>query len=289
MTQLRRNAKRRMARSGILGAGAVLLLTLAGYKLRLTTLFVSSLYLIAVTLLSLLGDFIVAAAISVFAFVCLDYFFVLPLYSFRVEDPGNALSLLSFLVTALVITRLVSRVRAEAREARLQRSRLEQLHHLFQQLLPLDPTAFAGTAFLTPFLGVFGVTSVSYFNTETAEMGSVGLSHHDLPKKTRDAFVMASDFDDEEAGIAVRRLFVVRRSSRHHWIFGRVAGEHAHHWPADGIDGHISGTDARISSSERSGRRWTSRDLLGRRSWTRWRTSSKLLFATILAAAGEPA
>ena len=42
---------------------------------------------------------------------CLDFFFTQPVFRFYVSNPLNLLALIAFLVTALVITRLVSRAR----------------------------------------------------------------------------------------------------------------------------------------------------------------------------------
>ncbi len=82
----------------------------------------------------------------------MDFFFTQPLFSLRMTNPLNGLALIAFLFTALVVTRLVSRVQEEARSANLQRERLDRLYQLSQQLLfALEPEAPVGEMFLSPF------------------------------------------------------------------------------------------------------------------------------------------
>ncbi len=100
------------------------------------------------------------AVVSILAVGSLDYFFLDPLFSFAVTSPSNILALVAFLVTALVITSLVSRVGSEARRARLQADRLDHLYRLAQQLLGLDPDVAVGQTFLDLFAGIFGTTAV---------------------------------------------------------------------------------------------------------------------------------
>src|SRR5580704_18948864 len=98
-----------------LGLIAVAVLTAGCYWLHLNFATASPLYLLAVVLQSLSGSFIWSAVVSVLAVGCLDYFFVTPVFSFAVTGPLNVVALVSFLMTSLVITKLVTRVRTEAR------------------------------------------------------------------------------------------------------------------------------------------------------------------------------
>jgi two-component system sensor histidine kinase KdpD len=206
MPAARARAWWRFVRNSAAGLCAIGALTFAGHQLRINALFVSCLYLIAVTLLSLTGDFAAAVIASGAAFACLDYFFVPPFYSFRVSDQSDTVALFASLVTALVITRLVSRVRAEAADARLHRERLERLYQLAQQILAFDPAASREREFLEPFLGVFGMTAVCVFDGATADLRIAGTSQSGLLEKTRDAYIMGANVDDKIAGITVRCL-----------------------------------------------------------------------------------
>jgi two-component system sensor histidine kinase KdpD len=203
MPAARARAWLRSVRNSAAGLCAIGALTFAGHQLHFNALFVSCLYLVAVTLLSLTADFAAAVIVSLGAFLCLDYFFVGPLYSFRVSDPSDTVALLASLLTALVITRLVSRVRAQAQDSRLQRQRLERLYQLAQQLLVFEPGA---AEFMEPFVGVFGITAVCVFDAATADCHTTGTPRKGLPGRMRDAYILGSDIDDEEAGITVHRF-----------------------------------------------------------------------------------
>ncbi|SDN15082.1 two-component system, OmpR family, sensor histidine kinase KdpD [Afipia sp. GAS231] len=58
-----------------------------------------------------------------------DFFFFPPIYSFRVEDPQEAIDLLLFLIVALVSSNLASRLR---RETEALRRRENQIQHLYE-------------------------------------------------------------------------------------------------------------------------------------------------------------
>src|SRR5215471_13766783 len=139
MSGSRMRALRRVLWNSGVGLLATALVTLAGRALGVNALVISSLYLLSVTVISLTGDFAAAAIASLAAVGCLDYFFTQPLYSFRVENPADVTALFTSLATALVITRLATKARAEARNASLQRQRVERLYQLAQQLLAFDP------------------------------------------------------------------------------------------------------------------------------------------------------
>jgi PAS domain S-box-containing protein len=68
-------------------------------------------YLILIVLLSLAGGFISLVASSFIAVACLNYFFVRPI-DFRVDYPEDIITLAAFLITSLIITVLVRRLRA---------------------------------------------------------------------------------------------------------------------------------------------------------------------------------
>src|ERR1700733_11872880 len=58
-----------------------------------------------------------------------DFFFLPPFYSFRVQDPQEAVDLLLFLVVALVSSNLASRLR---RETEMLRQREQEIQHLYE-------------------------------------------------------------------------------------------------------------------------------------------------------------
>ena len=194
------------ARYALIGGLASTLLTLTCYRLQVDFASVIPLYLLLVVLQSLTGDFRSSASVAIISTGFLDFFFTEPLFSLRLDHPLNGLALAAFVVTSLVITKLVSRVREEAKSAKLQKERLNRLYQLAQQLLGLDPEAPLGEDFLEPFRRLFGIRAVCIFEAESAELHLVGDSRRDLATKTRDAYIGGLDMDDVEARVSVRRL-----------------------------------------------------------------------------------
>src|SRR5882724_6030183 len=79
-------------------------------------------YLVIVVLLSLNGSFTAAAVVSVIAVVFLQDLAALPLFSLSVDEPLDAVALSAFLTTALIITRLVSKMRGSLERLRVSGS-----------------------------------------------------------------------------------------------------------------------------------------------------------------------
>jgi signal transduction histidine kinase len=94
-----------------IGVAGLLVMTLGAVRLNLQPGAVSLLYLIAVVFVSLRAGFVSSFAVSLIAVCLLQYYFV-PLFS--PAGSGNPLAIvasIAFLVTASVITAMVSRVR----------------------------------------------------------------------------------------------------------------------------------------------------------------------------------
>jgi PAS domain S-box-containing protein len=110
---------RHTAAQAVLGGIAVALLTALCNRLGLDVATSALLNLIAVVLLSLSGNLAASALVSVAAMVSLHFFYIKPRGSWGFEDPLDIVVLAAFLFTALVITRLLSRLRASRNELRL--------------------------------------------------------------------------------------------------------------------------------------------------------------------------
>jgi two-component system sensor histidine kinase KdpD len=162
------------------------------------------LYLIVVVLHSLDCTFAEAAAIAVFADLSFDYFFTEPRFSLMIEWPLDVVTIVCLLTVTLVVTRIQSRSRAEAAEARLQRSNMESLYKVSQALLAQP--ARVGPAALDPFVRFCDVAAVCLLDA-AAECHTAGTSRAGLEAKTREGFIAGHDIADPGRGIAVRCLW----------------------------------------------------------------------------------
>lgn len=117
----------------LLGVGALASITFVSFRLHANSTTVALIYLIVIVLLSLKASFVPAAFASILAYICLDYFFTEPLFTLAMNQTLDFVAPFAYVITVLVITQLMSRVRrsiedqARADEA-LRRMRTEMAH-----------------------------------------------------------------------------------------------------------------------------------------------------------------
>jgi two-component system sensor histidine kinase KdpD len=187
----------------ITGICAVVLLTALCYRLQLGLAPAGFLYLLLVVIQSLTTGFFPAAVVSLVAVGCLDFYFTAPAFSFRIANPVDYLALVTYLATALVISRLSSRAQAEARSAARNEREMARLYEAALLLLSVDPES-AASRFLGMFRKVFELSAICLFDAETGKLRLIGNSANQLSEKTHAAFVEGKDFDDPSAAIFVR-------------------------------------------------------------------------------------
>ena len=123
----------------LLGIAGVALITFVCFKIGFGVGRTSFAYLILVALVSLLGSFSVSVVLSIIAVACLNYFFVPPLFEFRVDDPDDIVRLAVFFATSLVVTALITKLRAsEARFRTFVDHATDAFFLLNDQLIVLD-------------------------------------------------------------------------------------------------------------------------------------------------------
>ena len=93
------------------GAATVALATWACFRLGLGSATTACVYLVIIVLLSLMDSFVSSVIFSVIVVGCLDYFFIQPLFAFEVSNAQDLTTLSAFLITSIVITSLVRRLR----------------------------------------------------------------------------------------------------------------------------------------------------------------------------------
>lgn len=93
---------------------------------------ISLLYLFVVLWVAAAFGWAPAFLASVLAFLVYDFFFIPPFYRLTVDDPAEWVSLLAFLITALVLGQLTALVQARARDARESQHRTAILYALAQ-------------------------------------------------------------------------------------------------------------------------------------------------------------
>lgn len=114
---------------------AIAFITVVAYRLHFNHTTVALMYLIVVLLTSAYWGLRYAVVMTVGAAAAFDFFFLPPIGTFAIADPQNWVALFTFLVTALVASKLGERARREAERAQLRRRDVERLYGLSQRLL----------------------------------------------------------------------------------------------------------------------------------------------------------
>src|SRR3954463_11944332 len=109
------------------GTAAVTIIARAGHLNPSTAGFA---FLIVIVLTSLRGGLVAGTVASILATLSFNFFFFPPVHTFTIQDPSNWVALAAFLVTSVVISRLVIATRIEADRAEQRRRELETLYGL---------------------------------------------------------------------------------------------------------------------------------------------------------------
>jgi len=114
----------RTALECLLASLALAVLTFVSFRLHAGPAMAALLFFFLVALISLWAGFLSTVFACAVAALCFDYFFTQPPFRLRMSDPVEIAALIAFTSTALIVSRLVARVRARTTE--LQRTN-EQL------------------------------------------------------------------------------------------------------------------------------------------------------------------
>jgi two-component system sensor histidine kinase KdpD len=168
MTSGRELYLRESAKQIGIGTVGVALITALAYAWRFDFPLAGCLYLLLVVGESTFAYFGSCTVVSLIAIACLDYFFVPPLFTFGIDRPVDGLALLTFLVTALVTTRLASRAREGAQRAEARRKDLARLYDLASRLIGLSPVVAVKQEYLAVFREIFHLRAVCLFDGTAA-------------------------------------------------------------------------------------------------------------------------
>jgi len=114
----------------LLGIAGLALITFVCFEIKFGVGRTAFAYLILVTLLSLLGSFAVSVVLSVAAVACLNFFFVPPLFDFRVDDPDDIVRVAAFLIASLIVTALTAKLKRVERALEESKDRLEEAQRI---------------------------------------------------------------------------------------------------------------------------------------------------------------
>jgi PAS domain S-box-containing protein len=130
ITKERRPRLQAVAAQLLVGTAGLALITFVCFRVGFGITRTAFAYLILIALISLLGSFSASVVLSIVAVACLNYFFALPLFEFRIDDPDDIVRIAAFLTTSLVVTALTTRRKGVEEELTESRTRLEEAQRL---------------------------------------------------------------------------------------------------------------------------------------------------------------
>ena len=120
-------------------------------------------YLLAVMAVAAVGGFVPAVIAAVAAFLCANWFFTPPIYTFTIAEDDNLVALVVFVVVAAVVGQLVSQAARRRAQGVEMQADAETLAHLSGTLLSeQDPVP----ALMSGLRSAFGCASVSVLRRE---------------------------------------------------------------------------------------------------------------------------
>ena len=166
------------------------------------------LQLLIVLIVATRGGFWAATCVSLFANVCLNYFFIPPLYGFSVSDPQNWIALFAFEGVALLTSRISAKAQEQAIKALRSRREMEQLYQVSSKLLVVAREPSQPTQIALILRDVFGATAVALFDLRENRATSVGTGDPLLDSEVRGAGMLNEDIQSSSPDTVIRVLYL---------------------------------------------------------------------------------
>jgi two-component system sensor histidine kinase KdpD len=164
------------------------------------------LYLLIVVPTALLSGFWQAAIVSIAAVVVHSYLSVRQGEVNPLVDPDNSIALIVFVLTALVVSRLSSRVRDHASEARSWGGQMHDLYEFTRRTLQMDLHVEPGRQLAELVHEIFELDAVVVFDADLHEVYQAGERTVNAQELAQNVYYFETSDDDLELGLGRRVL-----------------------------------------------------------------------------------
>lgn len=178
---------------------AIAALTWVAFSTGISAAGAGFLYLVCVVFATAQGGFWTGTLTSIFATLCLDYFFFPPVLHFDIDNPMDWLALGTFQVTALVISRLQDRAQAKASEAMAERRDSERLYKTAREIMLFERSCHTGPRVAALIQETFCLEGVVLFDTSLNELVRSGTCSPEMDQGARDACSQNSEVYDSKS------------------------------------------------------------------------------------------
>ena len=168
------------------------------------------LYLLIVLPTALLCGFWQAVIVSLSAVVVHGLFTVRQPELNLAEDPANSVTLLAFILVALVVSRLSSRVTGHAREAESWGGQMHDLYEFTRRTLQMNLHVEPGPQLAELVHEIFSLEAVAVFDADLHDVYQAGFWSDDPQEIAQNVYYFETSDDDPETGVGRR---VVRLGS----------------------------------------------------------------------------
>jgi two-component system sensor histidine kinase KdpD len=187
-----------------LGVVAVILVSAlahwAGWLLPVAAL----LYLLIVVPIALLCGFWQAVIVSLSAVFLHSFFTTRQPQANLAADPANSVALLAFVIVALVVSRLSSRLKDHAQEAESWGGQMHDLYEFTRRTLELNLHVEPGPQLAELVHEIFSLEAVALFDADLHEVYQAGNWNVDPRELAQNVYYFSSSDDDPVSGLGRR-------------------------------------------------------------------------------------
>jgi two-component system sensor histidine kinase KdpD len=130
--------------------------------------------LVLVMLIAFRWGFVEAAAASILSVGCLDYFYMVPIFSLYARDPQDWISSAIFVAIALTAGHFADRIKKKAAQTERERTRLERLYLTSRDIIMMDRRKEIGTQLTSLIADTFKVDAVALWDAREVRMDKAG-------------------------------------------------------------------------------------------------------------------
>ena len=187
-----------------LGMLAVFMVGLLGHWFHWLLPVPELLSLLIVVPAALLSGFWQAVIVSLFAVLVQSYFTVHPSPLNPARDPANTITLLAFICTALVVSRLSARVTEHARQSESWGGQMHDLYEFTRRTLQMNLHVEPGAQLAELVHEIFALEAVVVFDADLHETYQAGFWPEDPQEIAQNVYYFETSDDDPEAGMSRR-------------------------------------------------------------------------------------
>ena len=187
-----------------LGIGAVFLLATLAHWFSWLHPEATLLYLLVVVPIALLCGFWQAAIVSLGAVLAHSWFAVEERQLAIATDPANSITLVAFVLVALIVSRLSARITGQAREAEFGERQMHDLYEFTRRTLQMNLHMEPGQELAELVHEIFGLEAVAVFDADLHEVYQAGFWSADPQEMAQNVYYFETSDDDAESGIGRR-------------------------------------------------------------------------------------